>query len=128
MANESLSKSEAYDKARKEFYDLRHTEDIERRVAKEEALYVGAVFAKGPLEVGMELEDKAWDQWRVWAKQEVENSRQLAATAYTGLDNEDAMPLLEDMDTQAAMEDVAPQAVPNTDQGQDAFAGAIIHP
>ncbi|GAB7346578.1 hypothetical protein MBLNU457_5766t1 [Dothideomycetes sp. NU457] len=125
MANESLSKAEAYDKARKEFYDLRHTEDIERRVAKEEAMYVGAVFAKGPLEIGMELEDKAWDHWREWAKKEVEASRQMAATAYTGLENEDAMPLLEDTDTLAAMDDLD-DTVPA--QGQDAFGGAIIHP
>jgi len=127
MANESLSKAEAYDKARKEFYDLRHTEDIERRVAKEEALYVGAVFAKGPLEIGMELEDKAWNHWREWAKKEVEQSRQFAATAYTGLDNEDAMPLLEDPDTQEAMVDIA-DAVPKTKQGQEALGGAIVHP
>jgi len=127
MANEALSKSEAYDKARREFYDLRHTEDIERRVAKEEALYVGAYFAKGPLEIGMELEDKAWDDWRVWAKKEVETQRQLSATAYTGLDNDDASPSLEDPDTQAGLEEVR-EAVPKTRQGQEALGGAIVRP
>ncbi|KAG9238400.1 37S ribosomal protein S25, mitochondrial [Amylocarpus encephaloides] len=67
MDVEGKQKMEAYDIARKEFYALRHEEEVERRVAKEEALWSGAYFGKGPLEVGMELEDKVYEEWKDWA-------------------------------------------------------------
>lgn len=67
MVNESLSKPAAYDKARKEFYDHRHREQIELRMAKEEALATGAHFGPGPLEIGMKLEDKAFEHWKAYA-------------------------------------------------------------
>jgi small subunit ribosomal protein S23 len=62
-----MSKAKAYDQARQEFYDIRHQEDVERRVAREEALAVGAHFGKSTLDVGMELEDKAYEEWKAWA-------------------------------------------------------------
>lgn len=71
MQNKKMDKASAYDKARKEFYKIRHLEDVERRVAKEEAEAVGAYFGKGPNEVGMDLEDKAWDNWRAWAAEQI---------------------------------------------------------
>ena len=83
--NGGLSTSEAYDMARKEFYDLRHQEEVERRVAKEEALWTGAYFGKGPLEIGMELEDKTYEQWKVWATKEVEALERQRDAAYTGI-------------------------------------------
>jgi len=67
MENEGLSQDEAYDVARKEFYDLRMQEDIERRVAKEEALAVGATFGKSYLDIGIELETQALEQWKAKA-------------------------------------------------------------
>ncbi|KAM0155911.1 hypothetical protein ACHAPG_005598 [Botrytis cinerea] len=89
--------SEAYDIARKEFYALRQEEEIERRIAREEAEYVGAYFHKGALEVGMELEDKSYEDWKAWATKEVEAANLQQQGAYTGVgtESEDAA-LLDD--------------------------------
>jgi len=48
-----MTKSTAYDIARREFYQFRHREDIERRVAAEEAEATGAEFGPTMLEVGV---------------------------------------------------------------------------
>ncbi|BDD56413.1 mitochondrial ribosomal small subunit component [Monascus purpureus] len=71
-----MNKSTAYDIARREFYRLRLQEDIERRVAAEEAEATGAVFGPSLLEVGMELENKEFEHWKEWAKMEVEVQKQ----------------------------------------------------
>jgi small subunit ribosomal protein S23 len=63
-----MTKSAAYDIARREFYQLRLREDIERRVAAEEAEATGAVFGPTMLEVGMELENQQFEKWKQWAK------------------------------------------------------------
>lgn len=78
VINAPLTREEAYDMARKEFYAIRHQEDIERRVAAEEARMVGAYFGKSKLEVGMELENQTFEQWREWAV--AENARLNAAS------------------------------------------------
>lgn len=80
MENEGKSKMEAYDIARKEFYDLRMQEDIERRVAAEEARAVGAKFGKSYIEIGIELEEKALQQWKEKAIQllQLKRGRQAA--------------------------------------------------
>lgn len=65
--NPSMTTSKAYDQARHEFYAIRYQEDVERRVAKEEALATGAHFGKSNLEIGMGLEDKAHEEWKTWA-------------------------------------------------------------
>lgn len=72
METTSLDRAKAYDVARKEFYALRHQQEIERRVAKEEALWTGAYFGKSMLEIGEQLESDAYEGWRSWAKKEVE--------------------------------------------------------
>lgn len=77
MEQKKLPKNEAYDQARKEFYSLRHEEEVERRIAKEEAGYVGAYFGKSRLEVGMELEDKEYDRWKSWAEAETLKAKQV---------------------------------------------------
>lgn len=81
-----VTKEQAYDMVRKEFYAIRQQEDIERRIASEEARYVGAYFGKSRLEVGMELEDKTFEEWRTWAQ--AENAKQNAASqsAYANFD------------------------------------------
>ncbi|KUJ12096.1 mitochondrial ribosomal protein [Mollisia scopiformis] len=81
--------NQAYDIARKEFYALRHEEEVERRVAREEALWTGAYFNKGVLEIGMELEDKTYESWKTWAKKEVETIDRQRDAAYTGVGTED---------------------------------------
>lgn len=74
LENESgMTQKSAYDKARKEFYDLRHSEDIERRISREEALYVGARFGPGPNEWGMKIEDKMYASWRTWAAKKIDD-------------------------------------------------------
>ena len=80
-----MKNAQAYDVARKEFYDLRQEEEVERRVAKEEALSVGAYFGKSVLEVGMELEDKTYESWKEWATKEVEAIERQRDAAYTGV-------------------------------------------
>jgi len=81
----SMSKSQAYDKARREFYAERLQEDIERRVAKEEAEATGAYFCKSMLEVGMELEDKVYEEWKAWAIKDFEDQELKRAAQYTGI-------------------------------------------
>lgn len=103
-----MSPSKAYDKARKEFYSLRHQEEVERRVAKEEATWVGAYFGKSVLEVGMELEDKTYDSWMEWAKTNVEAADRMRDAAYTTLPElEEELAPVED----SSVAEAAPAAV-----------------
>ncbi|KAH8677938.1 37S ribosomal protein S25 [Xylariales sp. PMI_506] len=70
-----MSKEEAYDLTRKEFYRLRQEEEIEKRVAKEEARMVGAYFGQGYLQIGMQLENLEHERWKKWAAKEIDNIR-----------------------------------------------------
>ena len=79
-----LSKAAAYDQARKEFYDVRMFDEIEQRVAREEALSTGAEFGKSALEVGMQLENEVFERWKVWAKEQATVMKQSRSAAYTG--------------------------------------------
>lgn len=85
MDHRDMGRAQAYDIARKEFYALRQEEEVERRVAKEEALWVGAYFGKSVLEVGTELEDKTYEAWKTWATKEVETIERQRDAAYTGV-------------------------------------------
>ncbi|KAH0598207.1 hypothetical protein MHUMG1_03501 [Metarhizium humberi] len=73
MHAEKMSKRKAYDTARKEFYRLRQEEEIEKRVAVEEAKHVGAYFGKSRLDVGLQLEDQEFENWKIWAGKETAN-------------------------------------------------------
>ncbi|KAL1960218.1 hypothetical protein VTO42DRAFT_8761 [Malbranchea cinnamomea] len=75
-----ITKQEAYDVARKEFYQLRHQEDIERRVAQEEAKAAGAYFGPSLLEIGMELENQEYERWKEWSERESALSSQRTAS------------------------------------------------
>ncbi len=120
-----ISRAQAYDIARKEFYDLRLQEDVERRVAKEEAMSTGAYFGPSQLEIGMELENKEFERWKVWAQKQVEFQQQQQAAMYTGgtTDNEDAAPDADPTVEEAAIEEVSDQ-IPA--QGQSALGGATF--
>lgn len=72
-----MTKGEAYDQARREFYQLRMREDIERRVAREEAEAYGAYWGITNLDLGMQLEDKEYNRWLDWAGKEVDKLGQL---------------------------------------------------
>lgn len=126
MKHSGLSKASAYDVARREFYKHRHLEDIRRRVAKEEALHVGAYFGKGPLEVGMELEDKMWENWKRWARTQIEDEEASRAQLFSGSSPSNADELTEG-ETEAAIEELQP-SIPKTEAGQTALGGAIAHP
>ncbi|KAL9617989.1 MAG: hypothetical protein Q9160_007237 [Pyrenula sp. 1 TL-2023] len=67
-----ITLEDAYDKSRKEFYSARLEEDVERRVAPEEASHFGVDFEPSILEKGMQQEDKAYEEWRKWAIREQE--------------------------------------------------------
>ncbi|KAJ5812194.1 hypothetical protein N7474_008495 [Penicillium riverlandense] len=68
----NMTKSEAYDQARQEFYRLRLKEDIERRVAAEEAEATGAIFGPRHLDMGMEGENQQFERWKKWAQREAQ--------------------------------------------------------
>lgn len=121
----NLSKAKAYDQARKEFYNIRLQEDVRRRVAKEEALATGAYFHKSTLEVGMELEDKEYDEWRAWAVKEVKEAEQRQNAMYTGQDNESMDLAADDPETEAGLEEIE-GVLPA--QGQSALGGATVIP
>lgn len=92
MNNEKMSKRKAYDITRRQFYKLRQQEEIERRIAIEEARHVGAYFGKSRLDVGMYLEDREFENWKIWAGKETAN-REAHATADIetfGMDEEEA--------------------------------------
>ena len=130
MGQMGFSKAKAYDQARKEFYELRHQEEIEQRVAREEALSTGAVFGKSALEVGMELENKTFEEWKAWAAQQVTLQEQGRSAAYTGLGTQssaaDEDPTSSGMD--AVLNELEPNSVPGSKRGQVARGGAAVHP
>jgi len=85
MENRGLSKARAYDITRKEFYKLRQQEQIERRIAVEEARMYGAYFGKTNLQVGMELEDAAYENWKKWAAEEIAKLESERSAAYSNV-------------------------------------------
>jgi len=100
----NMTKARAYDQARREFYEERLKEDVERRVAKEEAMATGAYFGKSMLQIGMELEDKEYERWKQWALQEITEANQRQASVYTGLDNPAAISAIDDPEALASLE------------------------
>ena len=101
-----MSKARAYDQARQEFYAERLKEDIERRVAKEEAEATGAYFGKSYLETGMEIEDQMFEKWKAWAIKEYEAQEIKMQATYGGpavqsaasLDNLELLKGLDDLE------------------------------
>ena len=79
-----MSKASAYDTARKEFYEHRLMEDVERRVAREEALHTGANFGPSAMEIGMKLEKEEYERWKAWAEAEALATQQRQSSMYTG--------------------------------------------
>jgi small subunit ribosomal protein S23 len=78
-----ITDSQAYDIARKEFYAHRLREDIERRVAAEEAEAVGAVFGQNVNQRSIELENNMYDDWERWSRQTAMHNMQKSA-AFAG--------------------------------------------
>lgn len=84
-----MTREKAYDIVRQEFYRLRQEEEVERRIAVEEARMVGAYFGKSTLQVGMELENKQFEKWKSWAKDQTGKIEAEQAQAYTNFGNEE---------------------------------------
>ncbi|KAB8611405.1 hypothetical protein FH972_025910 [Carpinus fangiana] len=105
---EALSTEAAYDQARKEFYEQRHFDEVERNVAREEAMSTGAYFDKGALEIGMELENAEFERWKTWAKSQVTLMEQARNSAYTGFGGQTAAE-----DETASAPDTLEQAIDN---------------
>lgn len=116
----------AYDQARKELYRQRHAKETETRVAREEAMATGAYFGPGPLHIGMQLEDKAYEDWKQWAEKEIVAFKQLQGSAYSGTENENADLEIQEPQ-QEELQEVSSQ-VPGTKAGQTALGGAAVHP
>jgi small subunit ribosomal protein S23 len=114
IENEGLSKEEAYNTARKEFYDLRMREDIERRVASEEALAVGAKFGKSYLEIGIELEGQALEEWKAKALAflQLKRGRQAAFSGAAAEEEEPAAAVAVDGILEGAEGEAAPTPGP----------------
>lgn len=74
MENENMTERKAYDVTRREFYRLRQAEEIEKRVAVEEARHVGAYFGKTRIDVSHGLEDREFENWKLWAGKETERT------------------------------------------------------
>lgn len=67
----SITEEESYDVARREFYALRRQQATKRRIAKEEMLHMGATPEKDVLQWGMQVENKHYDDWERWAREEL---------------------------------------------------------
>ncbi|KZM19229.1 mitochondrial ribosomal small subunit component [Ascochyta rabiei] len=131
MKHRHMSKASAYDHARREFYHHRHLAEIRARIAKEEATHVGAYFGKGPLEVGMALEDRAWENWKAWANQQIEEEQSMRAQMFSGPQNEDAgVSALSTAEYENAVTELDPMAAatPNTSASAAPRGGVVAHP
>lgn len=87
--HQKLSHHHAYDVARKEFYTHRHVQDIERRLAREEALHTGAYFMPGPNAIAEPLEDAQFDRWKEWAAARVNALKNARMAGYSGVEVEE---------------------------------------
>lgn len=116
-----MKKTTAYDIARREFYQLRLQEDIERRVAVEEAEATGAVFGPSKLEIGMDLENKEFERWKEWATMEVQvqNQRQVASSTKPNASGEE---------DDAALEEAEPEAIGEAANQNESEADEAVHP
>ncbi|KAK8094172.1 37S ribosomal protein S25 [Apiospora hydei] len=100
-----ITEDTAYDQVRKEFYKLRQEEEIERRIAQEEARMVGAYFGQTFNQVGMKLEDQQFERWKRWATREIEKIQGEQTAAYSSFDaSED--PEAADLDVDSLREDL----------------------
>ena len=127
MKHASLSKASAYDLARREFYRHRHLSEIRSLIAKEDAHNVAAYFGKGPLEIGMELEDRQWENWKAWATKQIEDESAMRAQMFSGQQDEGASAEMSSNEYDQAIEELQPVA-PNNPQGQRPMGGVAAHP
>jgi small subunit ribosomal protein S23 len=105
----NMTVTKAYDIARRKFYKLRHQEDVERRVAEEEATWTGAYFGPTLTERGMEFENAVHDRWKAWAEEEMALFTQ-KSNSMLGIDSNE-IPPGKGLDDAAAEEEEVPVTV-----------------
>ena len=126
MKHQSLSKASAYDAARREFYAHRHLSEIRSRIAKEEAQHVGAYFGKGPLAIGMELEDRSWESWKRWATAQIEDEQAMRAQMFSGQQDEGEGADMSASEYDSAVAELEGQgSLPNTPESKVVREGAV---
>ncbi|KAI5456538.1 mitochondrial ribosomal protein S25 [Mariannaea sp. PMI_226] len=91
MENKKMDERKAYDVTRHEFYRFRQEEEVEKRLAVEEARHVGAYFGKTRIDVSHYLEDREFENWKIWAGKETERqeARRNSEIESFGLEEED---------------------------------------
>ncbi|KAJ3569553.1 hypothetical protein NPX13_g6040 [Xylaria arbuscula] len=111
---EGMTTEKTYDIVRKEFYTLRHEEDVERRIAKEEAMKMGAYFGKNSMQVSMELEDQQYENWRKWAGKQISSVQAEQDAAYTNFGAaEEGDAEAEDFDVKEPVAETVPAEKPS---------------
>lgn len=78
-----ITTDQAYDVARREFYALRRQEATRKRIAKEEALHMGAQPERSILQWSMQIENKHYNDWEQWSRSQVMEQIQRSA-AFSG--------------------------------------------
>lgn len=132
------AKDQAYDQARKEFYRQRHDDEVEVRVAREEAHATGAYFGLSQNEIGMQIENRTFDQWRTWAEGQVVLMEQAKSAAYSGgaggaggaggsTTKDDGAESVEGGQSNAIVEGLQ-RSISGSQSGQKAFGGAATRP
>ncbi|KAI1117624.1 mitochondrial ribosomal protein S25 [Nemania sp. NC0429] len=112
---EGMTVGKAYDIVRREFYALRHQEDVERRIAKEEAMKVGAYFGMSALDVGMQLEGVQYERWKKWAARQIQDVKAEQDAAYTNFGaTEEADVDSTEVQEEDLIAEAEPQPVANT--------------
>lgn len=71
-------------------------------------MHVGAYFGKGPLAIGMALEDKSWEGWKRWAGKQIEDEQSMRAQMFSGSQTEE--PGLEELEEGETTEEVLPES------------------
>jgi len=127
-----MSRAQAYDAARKEFYAIRHADEVARRVAREEALSTGAQFGMSALQVGMQLEAAEFERWRGWARQQVTLQEQARTAAYSGGtavqgEGEEGLSGRAASGMEAVLDELK-ASVKGGRKGTEVRGGAVVHP
>ena len=83
----------------------------------------GAYFGLTALQVSMQLEDKIFEEWKVWATNQSIKTEQNRAAMYTGINDSSAVLPEDGAETQEALDELK-SSIPA--QGQEALGGAPV--
>ena len=74
----------------------------------------------------MQLEDRAYENWRLWAEKEVAALKQLQGSAYTGTGAEDEGDTVPEVEGGSEEVQEVSQSIPAKRRGQEAKGGAGV--